>query len=84
MPNNTYTVAGTNYWVCPNGVTSVTVEVWGGGGSGASTSLTTAAGGGGGGSGNNTAGLKNGGTGAPGQIIITWADVHVTVASFAG
>lgn len=81
MPNNTFSTAGTFNWTCPNGVTSVDVEVWGGGGGGASTSLTTAAGGG---SGNNTAGLKNGGTGAPGQIIITWADVHVTVASFAG
>jgi hypothetical protein len=46
---NTYTTSGT--WVCPQGVTSVKVEAWGGGAGGASTPNTNNANGGGGGGG---------------------------------
>lgn len=34
MATQTYTAAGAAQWLCPAGVTSVTVEVWGGGGGG--------------------------------------------------
>jgi hypothetical protein len=49
LVTNTYTSSGT--WVCPAGVTSVQVEVWGGGGGGGSATRATgsAYGGGGGG-----------------------------------
>lgn len=43
---DTYTTSGT--WVCPAGVTSVTVDCWGGGGAGGGTTLNTKKGGGGG------------------------------------
>ncbi|WP_320815255.1 GEVED domain-containing protein [Flavobacterium sp.] len=46
---NTYTTSGT--WLCPQGVTSVKVEAWGGGAGGASTPNTNNANGGGGGGG---------------------------------
>lgn len=50
MGSQTFTNSGT--WLCPPGVTSVTVECWGGGGKGGSVSgNTTEAGGGGGGGG---------------------------------
>ncbi len=39
---------GTHTWIAPPGVTSVTVEAWGGGGRGGSASFGTAGGGGGG------------------------------------
>ncbi len=42
-----YTASGT--WVCPAGITSVTVQCWGGGGGGGSRSVNGGAGGGGGG-----------------------------------
>lgn len=46
----TFTVAGNHTFTVPNGVTSITVEVWGGGGRGGSrTSGTNGSGGGGGG-----------------------------------
>ncbi len=47
----TFSTPGTTTWTVPAGVTSVTVEVWGGGGRGGSVGggLTTGAGGGGGG-----------------------------------
>ena len=51
-----YTTTGNGTWTCPAGVTSVTVECWGGGGSGggltynASTSICVSGGGGAGGS----------------------------------
>ena len=49
---DTFTTAGTNTWTAPTGVTSITVEVWGGGGrGGANVSSTSARGGGGGGGG---------------------------------
>ncbi len=44
----TYSIAGTYTWVCPEGVTSITVECWGGGG-GCGTSYSRAGGGAGGG-----------------------------------
>ncbi|MCD6017054.1 MAG: hypothetical protein K0S53_175 [Bacteroidetes bacterium] len=45
-----FTTVGTQTWVCPAGVTTLTVECWGaGGGSGGAGSVTNAAGGGGGG-----------------------------------
>jgi len=44
---SSYTASGT--WVCPAGVTSVTVQCWGGGGGGGSRSVNGGAGGGGGG-----------------------------------
>ncbi|MFH0865110.1 MAG: GEVED domain-containing protein [Bacteroidota bacterium] len=43
---DTYTTNGS--WVCPTGVTSVTVECWGGGGAGGGEALSTVFGGGGG------------------------------------
>lgn len=46
---STFTTSGT--WVCPRGVTSITVEAWGGGAGGASTPNTNNANGGGGGGG---------------------------------
>ena len=48
---DTYTVAGTQTWTCPAGVSSVSVQCWGGGGGsgGASNILNSAGGGGGGG-----------------------------------
>ena len=45
----TYTTAGTYTWTAPTGVTSVTVEVWGGGGKGGTRTTQYAGGGGGGG-----------------------------------
>ena len=45
----TYTTSGT--WICPAGVTSITVECWGGGGGGAGSGNDGGAGGGGGGGG---------------------------------
>ncbi|MFC4263979.1 beta strand repeat-containing protein, partial [Ferruginibacter yonginensis] len=50
---NTYTGSGT--WVCPLGVTSVTVETWGGGGAGGGVTASNTRGGGGGGGAYNTA-----------------------------
>ncbi len=44
-----YTVSGTYIWTCPVGVTSVTVECWGGGGKGGTLTSNGAAAGGGGG-----------------------------------
>jgi len=50
MGSNTYTTSGS--WLCPSGVTSITVECWGSGGnSGASGVLPLKYGGGGGGGG---------------------------------
>lgn len=49
----TYTTSGASTWVCPPGVTSVTVQCWGGGGAGGgvnATSVVSAGGGGAGGS----------------------------------
>ncbi|MBT0652291.1 glycine-rich domain-containing protein [Geomobilimonas luticola] len=45
----TFTTAGTANWTAPAGVTSVTVECWGGGGAGAQRTTTGSGGGGGGG-----------------------------------
>jgi hypothetical protein len=45
----TQTVAGTYSWVCPFGVTTVTVECWGGGGAGGQRTSNGGGGGGGGG-----------------------------------
>ncbi|MBS1497204.1 MAG: hypothetical protein JSU03_04010 [Bacteroidetes bacterium] len=45
----TYTNIGTNNWVAPAGVTSITVESWGGGGGGGGAKKNSAGGGGGGG-----------------------------------
>ncbi|MES2389785.1 MAG: hypothetical protein V4543_17410, partial [Bacteroidota bacterium] len=49
-----YTTPGTYNWICPNGVTSVDVKVWGGGGGGGgahgNTAVSRAGGGGGSGS----------------------------------
>ena len=42
-----FTTAGANTWFCPAGVTSITVECWGGGGSGGGATGNPAAGGGG-------------------------------------
>lgn len=47
--SETYNSAGTINWVCPAGVTSVTVECWGGGGGGADANNGIGGGGGGGG-----------------------------------
>ncbi|MFN6015135.1 MAG: hypothetical protein ACK47F_10645, partial [Flavobacteriales bacterium] len=48
VPNTTATSGN---WTVPCGVTSITVEVWGGGGAGAGDQTTTGGGGGGGASG---------------------------------
>jgi len=48
MGSSTYTSAGTTIWTCPAGVTSITVECWGGGG-GTRSDNTNSRGGGGGG-----------------------------------
>ncbi len=45
---DTYSTAGTHYWTCPDGVTSITVECWGAGGGGG---IKSGSGGGGGGGG---------------------------------
>ena len=50
----TYTTSGSNSWVCPTGVTSVTVECWGGGGGGGGVSGVTGAASGGGAGGSYT------------------------------
>ncbi|CAN5478573.1 hypothetical protein BH11BAC3_BH11BAC3_00270 [soil metagenome] len=42
-----FTTAGSTTWFCPAGITSVTVECWGGGGAGGAVTGNTAAGGGG-------------------------------------
>lgn len=47
MGTTSYTVAGSYTWTCPTGVTTVTVEAWGGGGSGASSGLSHGGGSGG-------------------------------------
>ena len=52
MPNNTFTTTGVYYWVAPNGITTVQVEVWaGGGGGGSNNRVGNNSGGGGGGGG---------------------------------
>ena len=38
----TYSTAGSYNWYCPIGVTSITVNLWGGAGAGAYDSITTA------------------------------------------
>ncbi len=48
---DTYSTAGTFTWVCPPGVTSITVQAWGGGGAGGRGYTTNGASGGGGGGG---------------------------------
>ena len=48
----TYTAAGSYWWTCPPGVTSVQVECWGGGGGGGGTVTATACAAGGGAGGN--------------------------------
>ncbi len=45
----TYTTSGSHTWTAPTGVTSVTVEVWGGGGKGGTRTNSGSGGGGGGG-----------------------------------
>jgi hypothetical protein len=48
LAQDTYTTAGTYSWTCPAGVTSITVQCWGGGGAGgAGTSAAIGAGSGG-------------------------------------
>jgi hypothetical protein len=49
--NNTYTFSSSGTWVCPPGVTSVTLELWGGGGAGGSAITSSGHCGGGGGGG---------------------------------
>jgi uncharacterized repeat protein (TIGR02543 family) len=49
--NNTYTFTSSGTWVCPPGVTSVTLELWGGGGAGGSAITSSGHCGGGGGGG---------------------------------
>jgi hypothetical protein len=43
----TFSTAGVNHWICPPGVTTVTVECWGGGGAGGGNAFVENGGGGG-------------------------------------
>jgi hypothetical protein len=83
----TFNTAGSNSWVCPAGITSVTVECWGAGGGGGNSNNSTGNGGGGGGGGayskriitvvpGNTYyySVGTGGTGAPGSSITAAVD----------
>lgn len=65
------TTAGTGTWVKPAGVTSLTVECWGGGGAGATASVNNFGGGGGGG-------------GAYGKSILTYASTLKNIAYNVG
>ena len=55
----TFTTAGSTAWVCPVGVSSVTVECWGGGGSGGSATMGATSGNSGGGGGGGGAYARN-------------------------
>ena len=89
ISQNTYTQSYTasGSWICPPGVTTITVECWGGGGAGGGTGASVGAGGGGAGGAYSTKSIsvtagsryyfsvaqsKAGGTGAGSQGDPTW------------
>lgn len=74
----TFTTAGTTIWTCPEGVTAVTVECWGGGGAGGSARNTNAT---------TTKALRAGGGAGGGyakKVVPVTAGVDYTVVVGAG
>jgi hypothetical protein len=92
----TYNTSGTYNWTCPDGITSVTVEVWGAGGAGGGSTSNASGGSGGGGGGYTTASVSvtpgntytvtvgAGGTGSTGNGTAGTASSFITLTANGG
>ena len=73
---DSYTTAGSSSWVCPAGVTSITVECWGGGGGGGGVNIT--------GTTNNKGGGGAGGQYAKKVVTVVPGNSYTVVVGAAG